>query len=91
MSLVLLAVYCNVNVFQDIAVQDPGFCQFKTLEDYLPEGCQVYMLGWPHYGCQGEVLDTDVQSGRVRINLSILEEPDLASVIKCQEVGHKEN
>jgi len=44
------------------------------------------MLGWPHYGCQGEVLDTDVETARVRINLSILEEPDLHTVISCQEV-----
>lgn len=45
------------------------------------------MLGWPHYGCQGEVLDTEPDTGRVRINLSIFEEPDLATVINSQDVS----
>ncbi|WAR13782.1 XRN1-like protein [Mya arenaria] len=65
----------------DIAVHEPGFCQFTTLSEYMPEKAEVFMLGWPHYGCQGEVLDTDMQSGRVRINLSILEEPSLAHIV----------
>ncbi|XP_052760032.1 5'-3' exoribonuclease 1-like [Mya arenaria] len=66
---------------KDIAVHEPGFCQFTTLSEYMPEKAEVFMLGWPHYGCQGEVLDTDMQSGRVRINLSILEEPSLAHIV----------
>ncbi|XP_052759687.1 5'-3' exoribonuclease 1-like isoform X2 [Mya arenaria] len=66
---------------KDIAVHEPGFCQFTTLSEYMPEKAEVFMLGWPHYGCQGEVLDTDMQSGHVRINLSILEEPSLAHIV----------
>ncbi|XP_060573103.1 5'-3' exoribonuclease 1-like, partial [Ruditapes philippinarum] len=71
---------------KDIAVHDSGFCQFRTLKDYLPEGTAVFMLGWPHYACQGEVIETDTESGRVRINLSILEEPQLSNVINHQQI-----
>jgi len=45
------------------------------------------MLGWPHYGCKGEVVDTDSQTGRVRINLAILEEPNLTDVFNNQHVS----
>ncbi|KAH3827404.1 hypothetical protein DPMN_129341 [Dreissena polymorpha] len=69
---------------KDLTVHYSSFCQFTSLTDYLPASCQVFMLGWPHYGCQGEVLDTDLQSGRVRINLSIIEEPKLSDVLNNQ-------
>ncbi|KAL3861178.1 hypothetical protein ACJMK2_007243 [Sinanodonta woodiana] len=66
---------------KDIAVHDPEFYQYKTLQEYLPEKTPVIMLGWPHYGCQGEVSEVDnTENGRVRINLTIPEEPDIASV-----------
>ncbi|XP_053379748.1 5'-3' exoribonuclease 1-like isoform X2 [Mercenaria mercenaria] len=71
---------------KDIAVHDPEFCQFKTLKEYLPEGNPVFMLGWPHYACQGEVIETDMESGRIRINLSILEEPHLSNIINQQQM-----
>ncbi|KAK3589531.1 hypothetical protein CHS0354_041655 [Potamilus streckersoni] len=66
---------------KDIAVHDPDFYQYKTLQEYLPEKTPVIMLGWPHYGCQGEVSEVDnTENGRVRINLTIPEEPNTASV-----------
>ncbi|XP_052224237.1 5'-3' exoribonuclease 1-like [Dreissena polymorpha] len=77
---VAFALQATVKV-KDLKVHDSSFCQFTSLTDYLPAGCQVFMLGWPNYGCQGEVLSTDLQSGLVRINLSILKEPELNDVI----------
>lgn len=65
--------------FQDISVHDPSFCQYKTLSELFPVGEVAFMLGWPHYGCQGEVLDVEEgESPRVRINVTTLEEPNLA-------------
>jgi hypothetical protein len=75
------------HLLQDIAVHDPGFCQFKTLTEYFPVNAPVFMLGWPHYGCQGEVIETDMESGRVRINLTIFEEPKLGAIMNDQQVG----
>ncbi|KAJ8320860.1 hypothetical protein KUTeg_002447 [Tegillarca granosa] len=62
---------------KDITVHDPSFCQYSNLSDLFAEKTEVFMLGWPHYGCQGEVIE--VESGgspRVRISVAIPEEPD---------------
>ncbi len=40
---------------QDIAVQDPTFTQYKTLDQLFPVKSDVFMLGSPHYGAMGEV------------------------------------
>ncbi|XP_033763186.1 5'-3' exoribonuclease 1-like isoform X1 [Pecten maximus] len=68
---------------KDLNVYDTSFCQFSTLGELFPAKEAVFMLGWPHYGCQGEVVDIEDDS-RVRINVSILEEPSLASVERSQ-------
>ena len=44
-----------INLLQDIAVHNPDDCPYKSLQEYLPEKAPVFMMGWPHYGCQGEV------------------------------------
>lgn len=64
---------------KDISVHDPSFCQYKTLSELFPVGEVAFMLGWPHYGCQGEVVDVEEgESPRVRINVTTLEEPNLS-------------
>jgi hypothetical protein len=42
-------------MFQNIAVHDPTFLAFRTLSELFPTGQSVFMMGSPHYGCQGEV------------------------------------
>ncbi|XP_021342502.1 5'-3' exoribonuclease 1-like [Mizuhopecten yessoensis] len=64
---------------KDLNVYDTSFCQFNTLGELFPAKEAVFMLGWPHYACQGEVVDIEDDS-RVRINVSILEEPNLDNV-----------
>ncbi|WAR13812.1 XRN1-like protein, partial [Mya arenaria] len=66
-------------------VHEPGFGKVTTLSEYMPVKAQVFMLGWPHYGCQGEVLRIDMQSWDVKINLSILEEPSLAYIVNTMQ------
>ena len=52
----------------------------------------AFMLGWPHYGCQGEVLDVEEgESPRVRINVTTLEEPDLSKFIDTEVCKVTEN
>ncbi|KAL4221730.1 5'-3' exoribonuclease 1 [Mactra antiquata] len=81
----LPVAYALQATVKDIAVHDPGFCQFKTLKEFLPDGTAVFMLGWPHYGCQGEVIETDMDNGRVRVNLTIFEEPNLSGLMNNQQ------
>ncbi|XP_060069308.1 5'-3' exoribonuclease 1-like [Ylistrum balloti] len=69
---------------KNLNVYDTSFCQFSTLGELFPAKEAVFMLGWPHYGCQGEVVDIEDDS-RVRINVSILEEPSLTSVEDSQD------
>lgn len=69
---------------KDLNVHDSTFSQFSTLDELFPPKESVFMLGWPHYGCQGEVVDIEDDS-RVRINVSILEEPVLTTVEDRQE------
>lgn len=71
---------------KDIAVHDQGFCQFRTLQDFFPAGTSVFMLGWQYYGCQGEVIKTDMESGTVRINLTIFEEPELGAIMNDESM-----
>ena len=78
--------------FQDISVHDSSFCQFKTLSELFPVGEVAFMLGWPHYGCQGEVLDVEEgESPRVRINVTTLEEPVLSKFIDTEVCKVSEN
>lgn len=45
--------------WQDIAIHDPSFHQFKTLSELYPNDAPCFMLGNPHYGCQGKVSITN--------------------------------
>lgn len=44
------------------------------------------MLAAPHYGSQGEVLEVDVNQGRVRVQLKVPTEPNFASIMMQKEV-----
>ncbi|KAL5015240.1 hypothetical protein ScPMuIL_009510 [Solemya velum] len=66
---------------KDIVVHERDCCQYSTIEEMFPEKTDVFMLGWPHYGCQGEVLDCgSSDDGRVRISVTIPEEPDIDNI-----------
>lgn len=45
----------SMYMFQNISVHDPTFLAFRTLSELFPTGQSVFMMGSPHYGCQGEV------------------------------------
>ena len=44
-----------VVLFQDVASHAPDDMHFRTMDELYPAGAAVFMLGSPHYGCQGEV------------------------------------
>ncbi|XP_048250322.1 5'-3' exoribonuclease 1-like isoform X1 [Haliotis rufescens] len=68
---------------KDIAIHDPDFQQFRSLEELFSTETSVFMIGQPHYGCQGEVVD--VEDGRVRVNFTVPVEPDMTNVMRMQE------
>ncbi|ESO88894.1 hypothetical protein LOTGIDRAFT_165314, partial [Lottia gigantea] len=67
---------------QNITVHDPTFCEYMSMEDLFPAESGVFMLGSPHYGCQGEVLEVDSSEGRVRVNFTVLIQPDIDKVLQ---------
>ena len=79
--------------FQDIAVKDPTFTQFSTVNQLFPANSEVFMLGSPHYGAMGKVLEVDSQKNdRIRIDFSILQEPDFSNIWHREKVqGFSQN
>ena len=72
---------------QDITVHDSSFCQFKYVNELFPVGENVFMLGWPHYGCQGEVVDIEeTENPKIRINVIIPTEPNIDEIRQSQQV-----
>ncbi|KAI0214136.1 5'-3' exoribonuclease 1 [Lamellibrachia satsuma] len=72
---------------KDIAVSSVSFQQYETLSELFPVHSSVFMLGTPHYGCMGEVLDYLPENnggGRIRVSFTILPEPDLSRLINME-------
>lgn len=66
-------------------MHDPSFTQYRTLAELFPAGSAAFMLGTPHYGCQGQVLQVaDDHKGRVQLKFVERPEPDLRSVIRAK-------
>lgn len=71
--------FLGQTVVKDIAVFNQSFCQFKTLEELFLPKTKVFLLGNPHYGCAGEVLDVEKSDdARIRVSFTVPVEPDLA-------------
>ena len=62
----------------------------ETIEDLFPVDSQCFILANPHYGCSGKVLDVDMKQGRVRVQLTVPPEPDIASISKIHHVSRRE-
>ena len=64
----------------------PDDMHFKTMSELFPVNASVFMLGNPHYGCQGDVLEVDNREGRVRVSFTVLQEPDFTLVAQGAQV-----
>ena len=70
--------YSYQAIVQDISVHDPGYKLSRTVDEYFTKDSTVFMLGQPHYGSMGSVLEVDPQHhGRVRVSMTVLTEPQL--------------
>lgn len=71
------------NVVQDIKTYRKKFKEQIPLVEAIKVGAEVFMLTNPCYGAFGEVTDVDCfeKTGRVKVALTVPQEPDLSSVI----------
>ncbi|XP_076451691.1 5'-3' exoribonuclease 1-like isoform X2 [Babylonia areolata] len=71
---------------KDILTHSADDMHLQTMEELFPLNAAVFMLGHPHYGCQGEVLEVDNVEGRVRVSFNVLQEPDFSHVYLGQQM-----
>jgi len=72
---------------KDILVHDPGFAQYRTVEELFPEGSSAFMLGHPLYGRRGLVLTAGNPGhrGRIQLRFEDLEEPDISHAVALEK------
>lgn len=72
------------SIVKDITEHAPDFVECKTIEELFPTGSQCFMVGHPHYGCQGEIVNAQPADkvGRVIVKFVLPVEPNLAGVIR---------
>ncbi|XP_012270708.1 5'-3' exoribonuclease 1 [Orussus abietinus] len=80
----IIMSYAYQAVVKDIAVHDPTFIMYKSVADVFPEKSTCFMLGHPHYGAMGEVIEPGVnaKAGRVKVAMRIMPEPNFNSIRK---------
>merc|ERR1719369_675513 len=77
--------YALQTIVRDIAVHDPGFKHYSTLDELFSPGTSCFMLGQPHYGSQGWVTKIDpAHKGRIQLRFIVPAEPDLQEVATRQ-------
>ncbi|XP_012251889.2 5'-3' exoribonuclease 1 isoform X2 [Athalia rosae] len=71
---------------RDIAVYDPSFVQYKNISEVFTPKSICFMLGHPHYGAMGEVVEggANIKTGRVKLAMWITSEPNLDAVRQGQ-------
>nr|XP_045617221.1 5'-3' exoribonuclease 1-like isoform X2 [Procambarus clarkii] len=73
-------------VVRNIAAHDPGYKQHLTPQEYFLQRTKVFMLGQPHYGCMGEVIEIDPShKGRIRVAMTVTSEPNFDVVKQKQD------
>lgn len=75
---------CLQSVVKDLKEECPDVEQYRTLEELFPVGKTCFVIGHPHYGCQGEVVDPKPSNrpGRIVVKLSLPAEPNLEGVVR---------
>ncbi|KAL8571175.1 hypothetical protein ACOMHN_010636 [Nucella lapillus] len=82
--------YALQSTCKDIQVHSSDDMHLQTMEELFPTGAPVFMLGNPHYSCQGEVLEVDNHEGRVRVSFNVLQEPDFTLVYQGQQLENQQ-
>ncbi|KAL1426536.1 hypothetical protein MTO96_018272 [Rhipicephalus appendiculatus] len=72
------------SIVKDITEKSPDFEEFKTVEELFPVGKTCFMIGNPHYGCTGTVVDAkpENKAGRIMVKFKVPSEPSLDGIIR---------
>ncbi|KAK2584112.1 hypothetical protein KPH14_006553 [Odynerus spinipes] len=78
----LPTVYAYQTVVKDISTYCVNSLLYKTIDEIFVPGSICFMLGHPHYGAMGEVIEPKVNmnSGRIKISVKVEPEPDWTTV-----------
>ena len=71
-------------IVRDIASYDPGFEQFKTIDQLFPVGTKCFVLSPAYYGQPAVVMETPFNSSTVQVKITSTTEPDLSEVIEME-------
>lgn len=76
--------FARQSIVKDITEKAPDFVEFKTVEELFPVGKTCFMIGNPHYGSQGMVVDAKPanKAGRILVKFTIPFEPSLDGIIR---------
>ncbi|XP_034935611.1 5'-3' exoribonuclease 1 isoform X2 [Chelonus insularis] len=72
-------VYAYQTIVRDIEVEGEGFKTHINITDIYTPKSICFMLGHPHYGAMGEVIEPGVnlKTGRVKVAMKVIPEPNL--------------
>ncbi|KAK3750242.1 hypothetical protein QZH41_017409 [Actinostola sp. cb2023] len=78
--------YAFQSIAKDIFVHESqSENTIQSIEQLFPINSPCFILAAPHYGAQGEVLEVDVNQGRVRVQLNVPTEPSFGSIMMQKE------
>ncbi|XP_076652966.1 5'-3' exoribonuclease pacman isoform X2 [Halictus rubicundus] len=74
--------YAYQTIVKDISVYESSVATYKTVDDIFVPGNVCFMLGHPHYGAMGTVVEPAVskKSGRIRVSVNASPEPSLLAI-----------
>lgn len=65
---------------KNISIYDKEYKEY-TIHEYFKPGTKVFMIGYPYYGCMGDVIEIDPQQkGRIRVSMVSLVEPNISNI-----------
>ncbi|XP_076300031.1 5'-3' exoribonuclease pacman isoform X2 [Lasioglossum baleicum] len=73
--------YAYQTIVKDISVYEASKAVYKTVDDIFVPGNVCFMLGHPHYGAMGTVVEPAVskKSGRIRVSVNV--SPELSQEV----------
>ncbi|XP_076236219.1 5'-3' exoribonuclease pacman [Calliopsis andreniformis] len=78
--------YAYQVIVKDIEVHCFDTSVYETVDDIFVPGSICFMLGHPHYGAMGKVIESEVCKtvGRIRISMNVVSEPSLDTIRQIQ-------
>nr|XP_033337296.1 5'-3' exoribonuclease 1 [Megalopta genalis] len=77
-----LTAYAYQTVVQDLSVHNFNVTLYRTVEDIFMPGTVCFLIGHPHYGAMGTVIEPAVSKklGKVNVSVNVSSEPSLEAM-----------